>query len=114
MSWRGLLLTCLGLVSTVIAANEAASGVTGLLGDVVFNQYAPLSSSAELARRLVSPLNARRLQQQATATGVAIRDQPIDLAQERFAVAMRCWCSYRRGTRRRYRLSGLPRCKSRA
>jgi hypothetical protein len=86
MSWRGLLLTCLGLVSTVIAANEAASGVTGLLGDVVFNQYAPLSSSAELARRLVSPLNARRLQQQAAATGAAIRDQPIDLAQERFAL----------------------------
>jgi dienelactone hydrolase len=53
---------------------------------VVFSQYTPLSGSTELARRLVSPLNAWRLQQQAAATSTSIREQPIDLAQERFAL----------------------------
>lgn len=86
MNWRGLLLICLGLVAPVIAADNVAGGATGLQGDVVFTQYSPLSGSAELGRRLVSPLNARRLQQQAAATGTAIREQPIDLAQERFAL----------------------------
>lgn len=86
MNGRALLLTCLTLVACVVTADTVADNATGLLSGVVFSQYTPLSGSTELARRLVSPLNAWRLQQQAVATGTSIREQPIDLAQERFAL----------------------------
>ena len=86
MNWRGLLLICLVLASPALAADQAESGATGLLGDLVFSRYSPLSSSTELARRMVSPLNARRLQQQAATRGTAIREQPVDLTRERFAL----------------------------
>lgn len=53
---------------------------------VVFGDYTPLSSSGELARRLLSPLNALRLEQASQRPGQALRAQPVDLAHERFAV----------------------------
>lgn len=86
MNWRASILMCLGLVTSAVAAYTVADNATGLLPDVAFTQYSPLSGSAELVRRLVSPLNARRLQQQAAITGTAIREQPIDLAKERFTL----------------------------
>lgn len=86
MNRLALLLPFISLVFPATASNNALAAPTGLHSDVVFTQYSPLSSSAELARRLVSPLNALRLQQQAAATGTAIREQPVDLAVERFAL----------------------------
>jgi len=83
MNWRALL-PCIGLLSWVVMADDRITAPTGLLDNVVFSQYADLSSSTELARRLLSPLNAWRLQQQTAANG--IRQQPIALAQERFAL----------------------------
>ena len=77
---RGLLLACLaGLAFAAPAADVA----TGVFKDVVFSQYSNLSSSTELARRLVTPLNAWRLQRHAAGLGIAIAEQPIDLAKER-------------------------------
>jgi pimeloyl-ACP methyl ester carboxylesterase len=71
-------------LSPAIADNETA--VAGLQSDVVFSDYTPLSSSAELLRRLLSPLNALQVGKKLAHTAVALRDQPIDLARERFTV----------------------------
>ncbi|HEY2622160.1 MAG TPA: PHB depolymerase family esterase [Dyella sp.] len=86
MSWRLLLPLSMLLMPLVVAAQNAAVANSGLLSDVTFTQYSPYASSAELARRLVSPLNALRLQQQADAAHVRISEQPIDLERERFAL----------------------------
>ncbi|AIF46073.1 PHB depolymerase family esterase [Dyella japonica] len=83
MNRRVLPLACLAWMIATASAGEAP---TGTLNDVVFSRYGDYSSSAELARRLVTPLNAWRLQQQAAANGMAIADQPVDLARERFAM----------------------------
>ena len=70
----------------VAFAASASDGAQGLIANVVFTQYGSASSSPELMRRLVTPLNGWRLQQRAASTGTAIVDQPIDLARERFAL----------------------------
>ncbi|WP_109126415.1 hypothetical protein [Dyella sp. C11] len=67
-------------------AATAKDAPTGMLDGVTFTQVSPLSGSAELARRLVTPLNARRLQQQASAHGVALADQPVDPSREHFVL----------------------------
>jgi len=67
-------------------AADAPAGGTGLQGYVQFTDYSPLSRSAELARRSLSPLNAIRVRQEAARSGHPLPDQPIDLAQERFAL----------------------------
>lgn len=82
MNGRALLLACLAWPLT----GAAGDAPTGLVHDAVFSHYGEPASSAELARRLVTPLNAWRLQQRAAASGVALKDQPVDLAQERFAL----------------------------
>lgn len=69
-----------------LVAVAAADEPTGLRGDVVFQHYSPLSASTELLRRLVSPLNASRIRQQAAISHAALREQPLDLANERFAL----------------------------
>jgi pimeloyl-ACP methyl ester carboxylesterase len=79
---RCLLLAALSM-PLLAAAGDAP---VGLQAAVVFGDYTPLSSSAELARRLLSPLNAWRLQQASARPGQALRAQPIDLAHESFAV----------------------------
>jgi pimeloyl-ACP methyl ester carboxylesterase len=68
------------------AIGDTVSGFTGLQSEVVFSDYSPLSSSAELLHRLLSPLNAVQLAKSLAHSAVALRDQPIDLAQERFTV----------------------------
>jgi hypothetical protein len=65
---------------------DTVAGFTGLHNDVVFSDYSALSSSAELLRRFLSPLNAARAAKRLAQSAVALRDQPIDLTQERFAV----------------------------
>ena len=82
---RPLLLALLAMTLPAAAA-DAPAGRTGLQSDVAFADYSPLSRSAELARRSLSPLNAIVQRQQAAAAGRAIPDQPIDLSQERFAL----------------------------
>lgn len=59
---------------------------TGLQQNVDFNDYSPLSSSMELARRLMTPLALQRLQQMLAAKNEAMRAQSIDLSQEKFVV----------------------------
>src|SRR5216683_3063157 len=62
------------------------AGSTGLQDDVVFSDYSPLSSSAELLHRLLSPLNTVEVGKRLAHSTVGLRDQPIDLTQERFTV----------------------------
>jgi dienelactone hydrolase len=83
MKRHGLLLACMAGLAFAAPAAELAQGV---INNVVFTQYGSVSSSTQLMRRLVTPLNAWRLQQRAAATGTAIVDQPIDLTRERFAL----------------------------
>src|SRR5260221_11408563 len=78
--WLGVM------ISPMPAIGDTVAGFTGLQNDVVFSDYSPLSSSAELLHRLVSPLNAVQLGKTLAHSPVALRDQPIDLAQERFTV----------------------------
>jgi pimeloyl-ACP methyl ester carboxylesterase len=58
----------------------------GLQQDVVFSDYSPLSSNTEMARRLLSPLTAAQIPQNLARTGSTLREQPIDLAEEKFVV----------------------------
>jgi len=64
----------------------AQSVSPGLRTDVVFTEYSPLSSITELARRLLSPLSALRLDQYAAGVGKTLGGQPIDLAKERYSI----------------------------
>lgn len=80
MKRPGLALALLLLLSCPAAARAA----TGLLKDVVFAHYSDLSSSGELARRLMSPFDALRMQARAAAD--AGRQQTVSLAQEHFAM----------------------------
>jgi hypothetical protein len=67
------------------AAALAQTAPPGRLSDVVFTAYSPLSGNVELARRLLTPLKDAQLQRM-LANGVRLRDQPVDLSQETFAL----------------------------
>jgi len=73
-------------ISPIPATCDTVAGFTGLQSDLVFTDYSPLSSSAELMHRFLSPLAAIRAGRSLAHSAVALRDQPIDLAQEKFTV----------------------------
>jgi pimeloyl-ACP methyl ester carboxylesterase len=83
---RCLLMFIALVVPLFAAAAEMPVGSTGLQKDVVFTDYSPLSRSMELERRLLSPLNAMRVNQELARAGQTAREQSIDLALEKFAV----------------------------
>ncbi len=83
---RCLLALGVCLMAHPALAEDAPPNVTGLQSNVVFTQYSPLSGNAELARRLLSPLTAAQLPRILARTGKVLRDQPIDLAREKFVV----------------------------
>lgn len=84
MNAAAALAVCL-LLASAHAAEEPRAAV-GLQIGSVFTDYSPLSRSAELVHRLLSPLDALRVTQASTQAGKALRDQSIDLTKERFAV----------------------------
>src|SRR6202051_299309 len=87
MTITRLILVWLGVtVLPMPAIGDTVAGFTGLQSDVVFSDYSPLSSSAELLHRLLTPLNAVQVGKGLSHSAVALRDQPIDLSQERFTV----------------------------
>ncbi len=81
-----LLLWLAVTILPMPAIGDTVAGFTGLQNDVVFSDYSPLSGSAELLHRFLSPLNAMRAGKRLAHSAVALRDQPIDLTQERFTV----------------------------
>jgi hypothetical protein len=83
------VLTILVMSSLSAAAGTQPRGEeppTGLLSDVVFTEYSPLAGAAEVTRRLMSPLNAARVNRALQGSGNGVRDQSIDLTHEKFAV----------------------------
>jgi dienelactone hydrolase len=76
------------LLSAIICTREGRAGDTATNAsiDTAFADYSPLSSNAELARRLLSPLTAAQLPQILARTGKAMRPQPVDLADEEFVL----------------------------
>ena len=73
--------------AVVVAASLAHSTSAGTLTtDVVFPDYTPLSRNVELARRLLTPLKSAQLPELVAKTGRALREQPVDLAEEKFVV----------------------------
>ena len=85
------LLNCLlgigalatGLLAAAVYASDSAAAVQH---DVVFTEYSPLSGSLELARRMLSPLTFAQLEREAKRKNVKLREQPVDLANEKFAL----------------------------
>jgi pimeloyl-ACP methyl ester carboxylesterase len=65
---------------------SAQTASPGLRTDVVFTEYSALSGTAELVRRLSSPLSALRIRQEAERAGRTLRGQPIDLAKEHYSL----------------------------
>jgi hypothetical protein len=60
--------------------------VTGLQTDIVFTEYSLASRLSELAKRLLSPLEAQRLFPRLDQAHSSLSEQSIDLARERFTL----------------------------
>ena len=78
-----LLLWLAVTILPMPATCDTVAGFTGLQNDVVFSDYSPLSSSAELLHRLLSPLNAVQAR-----TTLAAREW-LRLVRRIFATPMR-------------------------
>jgi pimeloyl-ACP methyl ester carboxylesterase len=74
------------LAMAVRAAADPPAEPTGFLSNVTFMDYSPYSRGAELLRRSFSPLLVLRGQREAARSGPALREQDIDLRQEKFAL----------------------------
>jgi predicted esterase len=66
-------------LGAVLLALQLAAA-TGLQSNIAFTETSPLARNDELARRMLTPLLAQQVM------GAAIRDQPLDLAAERFTL----------------------------
>jgi dienelactone hydrolase len=73
-------------LAALLAHLTAAPGASGLQHEVVFADYTPLSTSLEMARRLLSPLTAAEVREKLARSGTHLIEQPINLAEERFAL----------------------------
>jgi len=78
------LLATIGLAAAL--ARGAAAATPGLQTDVVFTQVEPRANASELIRRLSTPLGAEAARATLARTGKALKEQPLDLAGERFTV----------------------------
>jgi len=73
-------------ISLLVHPGDAPDNTAAVQHDVVFAEYSPLSGSLEVARRVLTPLNFARLEREAARKNVKLRDYPIDLANEKFAL----------------------------
>jgi dienelactone hydrolase len=81
------LLLLGGLAIALIAHGDIPSeSPVGLQNDVVFTDYSPLSRSEALIGRLLTPLTVAQIQRRVASSGLKLREQPIDLALEKFAL----------------------------
>jgi dienelactone hydrolase len=80
----------LGVVALSIClfacAVSAAEPMGQVQHDVVFTEYSPLSGSLELARRMLTPLTFAQLESEAARRNVKLREQSVDLANEKFTL----------------------------
>ena len=82
MIGRCVILTACLLAMNAHAATAAAA--TGQKADIAFDDYSQLSRTSEMVRRLFSPLQALRMDRAIALRG-DVREQAIDLSQEKFA-----------------------------
>ncbi len=80
------VILILGFAAAAGRAATPAEGATGLQAEITFGDYSPLASSAELMRRLLSPLTAAQARRETARSGQPLREQPVDLAHEKFTV----------------------------
>jgi hypothetical protein len=64
----------------------APPAAVGLLTHLQFDAYSPLSASAEIVRRLLSPLAAAEVRRSLEKSGERLSEQSIDLPGERFTL----------------------------
>ena len=68
------------------AQRAVTKGPPGSLLELTFTRTSPLSRTAEVARRTLTPLTMRHGDEVLASKGMVLREQPVDLAQEKFAV----------------------------
>jgi len=73
---------CAATVTVGLLLSAVSIADSGLMKNVVFSETSELSSSAEIARRMFTPLAYRRVR----SHFADVRAQPIDPAQQKFAV----------------------------
>ncbi|MGH8184036.1 MAG: hypothetical protein ACREPH_10295 [Rhodanobacteraceae bacterium] len=79
-------LLVLGLAMLAFAATQGATEPLGLQHDVVFTTHAPLARNDRLLHRLLSPLNALRIEQRIPRGAGTLQAWPLDPAQQHFAL----------------------------
>ena len=103
------------LAALLLSARATAQSATGLQEGVVFGEYSPLTSEAQVVHRLLSPLAAAQIERTLQESHQQLREQSIDLARkhsrstcraQRRRTPMRSWCSSRPGRTRACRLAG--------
>lgn len=72
---------CALLIAPGVQADPA-----GTLSEIRFAEYSRLSSNLELARRMLTPLEAAQIPAALARTGSKLSDQPVNLAEETFAL----------------------------
>lgn len=77
-------MLCRNFIVALVLMSKAVAGA-GLQQNVVFDAYTPLSGSAELERRVLSPMMAAQVRRAVSMGRVQVRAQSVDLAKERFA-----------------------------
>jgi poly(3-hydroxybutyrate) depolymerase len=83
---RYLIAAALCWTVAAVADAPQSADAAGLHSDTVFTEYSPLSRTSELVRRLFSPLQAQRAIAAIAAAHGQVREQAIDLRNERFTV----------------------------
>jgi hypothetical protein len=78
-----LAVWAMSMMPWIARAQETADLVTGLQRNVLFTKYSPLSGSAELVRRTLSPL--ANIEIARAVKNAALRPQSVDLLEERFS-----------------------------
>jgi len=84
--WALTAACALGTVRLAAQSPSEGAAPVGPQSNVVFTQYSTLSSVAEIVRRMLSPLAARRVTQAASRSGKSMQGQALDLASERFSL----------------------------
>jgi pimeloyl-ACP methyl ester carboxylesterase len=79
------LVTCT-LAGALFIAMSGRDGRAGTMSDVAFTETTPLAGSAELARRMLSPLTAAELPRLPARSDRSLREQPVDLSRETFVL----------------------------
>jgi predicted esterase len=74
-------------MATTLVLTLAVSAATGEeLRQVHFNAYSPLAANSEIVRRLMSPVDADRIQSYLQSSGKTLPEQTIELEKERFSI----------------------------